>query len=154
MTCETRGCETPARRATSSIVTRGMCYRNIRCGSRARCLPNRRWADALEAVHLPPRTRMWLLAIAALGFLVPNGFFIYWLLVEFSGLRAVLQDRLALGFILDVFLALILLAVYFAKRPIGPVRWYWFVVLSLLGGLGFSLPLYYWLNQRRLESGA
>lgn len=22
------------------------------------------------------------------------------------------------------------------------------VVLSLLGGLGFSLPLYYWLNQR------
>lgn len=97
---------------------------------------------------------MWLLAIAAVGFLVPNGIFIYWLLVEFSGLRAVLQDRLALGFILDVFLALILLAVYFAKRPIGPVRWYWFVVLSLLGGLGFSLPLYYWLNQRRLESGA
>ena len=97
---------------------------------------------------------MWLLAIAAVGFLVPNGIFIYWLLVEFSGLRAVLQDRLAFGFILDVFLALILLAVYFAKRPIGPVRWYWFVVLSLLGGLGFSLPLYYWLNQRRLESGA
>ena len=95
---------------------------------------------------------MWLLAIAALGFLVPNGFFIYWLFAEFGGLRAVLQDRLALGFILDVFLALILLAVYFAKRPIGPVRWYWFVVLSFLGGLGFSLPLYYWLNQRRLES--
>ena len=98
--------------------------------------------------------RMWLLAIAAFGFLVPNGFFIYWLLVEFSGLRPVLQDRLALGFILDVFLALILLAVYFAKRPIGPVRWYWFILLSFLGGLGFSLPLYYWLNQRRLESGA
>jgi hypothetical protein len=97
---------------------------------------------------------MWLLAIAILGFLVPNGFFIYWLFVEFSGMRAVLQDRLALGFILDVFLALILLAVYFAKRPIGPVRWYWFVVLSFLGGLGFSLPLYYWLNQRRLDSGA
>jgi hypothetical protein len=31
------------------------------------------------------------------------------------------------------------------------VRWYWFVVLSLAGGLGFSLPLYYWLNLRRTD---
>ncbi|HTJ24103.1 MAG TPA: hypothetical protein VL383_17010 [Gemmatimonadaceae bacterium] len=94
---------------------------------------------------------MWLLAIAALGFVVPNGFFVYWLFVEFDGLGPVLQDNLAIGFILDVLLALILLTVYFARRPIGPIRWYWFVVLSFLGGLGFSLPLYYWLNQRRLR---
>jgi hypothetical protein len=26
--------------------------------------------------------------------------------------------------------------------------WPWFVVFSLLGGLGFSLPFYYWLNTR------
>ena len=97
---------------------------------------------------------MALLAIAALGFLVPNGFFLYWLFVEFDGLRPVMENTLALGFILDVFLALILLAAYFARRPIGPVRWYWFVVLSFAGGLGFSLPLYYWLNQRRLRQAA
>jgi hypothetical protein len=35
---------------------------------------------------------------------------------------------------------------HFARKPIGNVRWYWFVVLSLIGGLGFSLPLYWWLN--------
>jgi hypothetical protein len=28
---------------------------------------------------------MWLLLIALFGFVVPNGFFIYWLLVEFAG---------------------------------------------------------------------
>lgn len=92
---------------------------------------------------------MWLLAIAALGFLVPNGFFLYWVFVDFSGLGPVVRDRLALGFILDVLLALIVLAAYFARRPIGPVRWYWFVALSFAGGLGFSLPLYCWLNERR-----
>ena len=91
---------------------------------------------------------MWLLGVALLGFFVPNGFFIYWLVVEFHGLGPVLHDNLALGFMLDVVLALVVLSVYFARRPIGPVRWPVFVLLSFLGGLGFSLPLYYWLNQR------
>jgi hypothetical protein len=90
-----------------------------------------------------------LLVIALFGLVVPNGFFVYWLVVEYHGLGPVLQDRLALGFILDVTLALVILAVWFARRPIGPVKWYWFVVLSLIGGLGFSLPLYWWLNTRR-----
>ena len=97
---------------------------------------------------------MWLLLAAVLGFVVPNGFFLYWLCFEFQGLGPVLQDRLALGFILDVALALVLLSVYFARHPIGPVRWPWFVVLSLLGGLVFSLPLYYWLNRNRVTGPA
>jgi len=92
---------------------------------------------------------MGLLLVALFGLLVPNGFFVYWLLFEYQGLGAVLHDRLALGFILDCFLALGILSVYFARHPIGRVRWPWFVVLSLLGGLGFSLPFYYWLNLRR-----
>ena len=89
---------------------------------------------------------MWLLLIAAFGFFVPNGLFIYWLLFENVGLAAILQNHLALGFMLDAFMAMGLLAVYFARRPIGPVGWPWFIVLSLIGGLGFSLPLYLWLN--------
>jgi len=40
-------------------------------------------------------------------------------------------------------------SVSFARRPIGAVRWYWFTLLSLIGGLGFPLPLTYWLNVRR-----
>ena len=91
---------------------------------------------------------MWLLAVALFGFVVPNGFFVYWLLFEFRGLGPAFADKLALGFILDVALALIVLAVYFARHPIGRVKWYWFVLLSFAGGLGFSLPLYYWLNER------
>jgi hypothetical protein len=91
---------------------------------------------------------MGLLLVAAFGFFVPNGFFIYWLVYEYQGLGPVLRDNLALGFMLDVTVTLFILTVYFAKHPIGPVGWPWFVLLSFMGGLGFSLPLYYWLNRR------
>ena len=92
---------------------------------------------------------MGLILVALFGLIVPNGLFLYWLLVEFPGIEAVLQNRLAVAFMLEAFLLLVLLAVYFARRPIGPVRWGWFVVLSIIGGLGFGLPFYYWLNRSR-----
>ena len=46
---------------------------------------------------------MWLLVVAVLSFLVPNGLFLYWLLHDFTTFQAALQDRLALAFIVDVF---------------------------------------------------
>jgi hypothetical protein len=85
---------------------------------------------------------MILLLIALFGLVVPNGLFLYWLLYEYDGLASVAQNKLGLAFMIDAFLALGLLAYYFAREPIGRVKWYWFIVLSLLGGLGFSLPLY------------
>ena len=97
---------------------------------------------------------IWLPLVALFGLVVPNGFFLYWLFVEYRGLGPVLANNLAIGFILDVAVALVVLAVYFAKHPIGPVRWYWFVILSFVGGLGFSLPLYYWLNRRPVHAAA
>ena len=92
---------------------------------------------------------MGLLAIALIGLLVPNGFFVHWLVTGYRGMGPILEDHLALGFILDAAMALVLLAAYFARHPIGRVRWPWFVLLSLIGGLGFSLPFYWWLNRRQ-----
>lgn len=91
---------------------------------------------------------MMLLLIAIFGLLVPNGIFIYWMLTEFGSMSDVINNRLALGFIIEAFVVLGLLAYWFAKNPVGKVRWPWFVVLSLIGGLGFGLPFYYWLNKR------
>jgi hypothetical protein len=91
---------------------------------------------------------MLLLLIALFGLVVPNGLFLYWLIYEYDGLASAAQNRLALAFIIDAVMVLGLLAYYFARNPIGRVRWYWFVALSFLGGLGFSLPLYWWLNRR------
>ena len=89
---------------------------------------------------------MWLLLVAFFGFAVPNGLFLFWLFFDFSGVAGVFQNRLALAFILDTVMAVVLLAFAFAKSPIGRIRWPWFVLLSLVGGLGFSLPFYVWLN--------
>lgn len=97
---------------------------------------------------------MWLLLIAFVGLVVGEGLFIYWLLYDFHGFAAVLQDRLALAFIVDSALTLGILTVHFARTPPGRVRWPWFVVLSLIGGLCFGLPFFWWLNKRNTNAPA
>jgi len=94
------------------------------------------------------------LLVAAFGLTVPNGIFLYWLFTEFHGWGPVLQDKLALAFILDALLAVAVLTIFFARHPLGRIRWYAFLALSLLGGLGFSLPFCYWLSRRSRGSAA
>ena len=92
---------------------------------------------------------MLLLIIALFGLIVPNGIFIYWLLTEFNGAAEVASNKLAIAFIIDAFMAMFLLAYWFAVNPIGKIKWYWFIILSIIGGLGFSIPFYWWLSKRR-----
>jgi hypothetical protein len=92
---------------------------------------------------------MWLLAVALFGLVVPNGLFLHWLLAEPWTLRGVLADELAVAFMIDAAMATALLCWWFALRPLGSVRWGWFLLCSLVGGLGFSIPFYLWLNWRR-----
>lgn len=89
-----------------------------------------------------------LLSIAVFGLIIPNGMFLYYIIVELSSLSQVLNDLLALGFIIDAFMATGLLAWWFAEHPLGRYSWKTFIALSLLGGLGFSLPFFYYLNTR------
>ena len=91
---------------------------------------------------------MWLVFLAVLGLFAPGGLFLYWLLNDYSSLSAALSDRMALGFFLDLLIATFLLAYLFARKPLGPVRWPWFIALSLLGTLAFSISLFIWLNWR------
>lgn len=89
-----------------------------------------------------------LLLIAAFGLLVPNGLFLYALFDAYHDVAQLTHNALALAFMIDALMAMVLLAYYFAWRPIGHVSWYWFIFLSFIGGLGFSLPFYWWLNKR------
>ncbi len=95
--------------------------------------------------HLQTRT---LLSIAFFGCIVPNGMFFYYIFYQFSSLYDVMNNVLAMGFIIDAFMATGLLAWWFARNPPGRYSWKLFVGLSLLGGLGFSLPFFYYLNNR------
>ena len=91
---------------------------------------------------------MWLLILAVVGNVVPGGLFLYWLFTDYTSLSAALSDVLALAFFIDLALSTFFLAYLFARRPIGPVKWPWLVVLSFLGTLAFAIPLFLWLNWR------
>ena len=92
---------------------------------------------------------MWLLIVALIGNLLPGGLFLYWLINDSSSLSAALSDRLAIAFFLDLLISTFVLAYLFARKPLGPIKWPWFVALSLLGTLAFAIPLFIWLNWRR-----
>lgn len=89
-----------------------------------------------------------LLAIALFGLFVPNGMFIYYIVAQYSSVTEVLNNMLALGFIIDAFMVTSLMAWWFAGHPLGRYGWKVFVALSLIGGLGFSLPFFYYINKR------
>lgn len=86
--------------------------------------------------------------IALFGLLFPNGLYVYWLVSKFDSVSAALHNELAVGFFMVTTAAMLLVANQFRRAPLGKVPVRWFVVLSLVGGLGFSIPLYYWLNNR------
>jgi len=96
---------------------------------------------------------MWLLVFAIFGNIVPGGLFLYWLAHDYTSLGAAFSDRLALAFLIDLLLSTFFLAYLFALKPLGRVRWYWFVAMTLLGTLAFSIPLFLWLNWRLLGEG-
>lgn len=92
--------------------------------------------------------RMGMLLVAIFGLLVPNGIFIYWVVNDFHSISDITNNRLALAFIIEAFAVMFIMAYWFAKNPPGKVKWYWFIVLSLIGGIGFSIPMFWWLNKR------
>jgi len=95
---------------------------------------------------------MKLVLLAVIGLLLPGGLFLYWMLNDYSTVSAALSDRMALAFFVDLLMSTFLLAYLFAVRPIGPVKWPWFVALSLLSTLAFSIPLFVWLNWRAVPA--
>lgn len=90
-----------------------------------------------------------LIFLAGIGLLVPGALSLYALFHDYASLAAALGNRLALAFFIDLVISTFLLAYFFARKPLGPVRWPWFIALSLLGTLAFSIPTFFWLNWRR-----
>ena len=93
---------------------------------------------------------MWLIVLAVIGLLAPGGLFLLWVHHDYTTLSAALADWLAMAYFLDLVMATILLAYLFARKPIGPVKWYWFIPMAPLGTLAFAIPFFMWLNWRRV----
>lgn len=92
--------------------------------------------------------RLALGALALAGLLGPNAAFLYFLATRWDEFWTALGHPIALALLVDAVMATGLLAWYFARRPLGCWDWRAFVVMSLLGGLGFSVPAFFLLNAR------
>lgn len=96
--------------------------------------------------HVPA---LW--ALALLGLLGLNGAFVYGVLTQPEGLALALTNPVAAAFVLEAFVMTAFGAWALARlgyrRP-GPGA---FVLLSLLGGLAFSVPLFVVLQLRKRE---
>jgi hypothetical protein len=86
--------------------------------------------------------RFWLWVAALAGLIGPNGVFVYCALYRWNDLSAALGNPVTLAFMVDAFMAMALLAYLFSRWRVGRLSPIWFIVLSIAGGLMFSVPAY------------
>ncbi|MCB0164391.1 MAG: hypothetical protein KDI79_09205 [Anaerolineae bacterium] len=87
------------------------------------------------------RERILLLGLGLLGLVGPNGVFLYFALFRWADVLTTMHDPVAMAFITEAFFVMGILAYYFAKIT-SEKKWLTFIALSLIGGLGFSIPIF------------
>ncbi len=90
-----------------------------------------------------------LVVLAVLGFLVPNGVFLWFLFTAPGLLRAALTNPLSLVFILEAFFLMFLFAWLVRKAGLKRPSAFGFILLSLFGSLACSVPAVLALNGRK-----
>ena len=99
-------------------------------------------------MHFTASQRLLLRVTALIGLLGPNGVFLYYAFFRWSELVAALRHPVTLAFVAEAMLVLVLLAILLAAKPLGRWGWKSFVILSLVGGLGFGIPAILLLNSK------
>jgi hypothetical protein len=103
----------------------------------------------LTAVQqVPEGNHMLLRLLTLIALASPNVLYFTWLASEFSNLTEIINNRLASSLFLEMTAATFLVAYLFWAKPLGHVRVRWFILMSLIGGVGVGVPAFYWLNKR------
>jgi hypothetical protein len=84
--------------------------------------------------------RAWLWAMGVTCAVGVNGAFLYGV-IHPEVLREALNNPVAIAFIGEAFMLVAALAWLLRRRDLSRVPWPWFIVLSLVGGLAFALPV-------------
>ena len=97
------------------------------------------------------------LILAILGFLFINCPFLYFALIEREVYAAGMKNGIALVFIAEAFLLIAFFAFLIAKMGQKKPGWIFFICMSMLGSLAFSIPLQLYLmtkpNNSEPDSG-
>jgi len=95
----------------------------------------------LVSTRLSPREQFTLIGIATAGGLGLNGVFLYVVFLRNDLLQHALSDPIAWALMIEALLVAGMLAWLFARRAVSRIGPVWFFVLSLAGGLAFSIPV-------------
>jgi hypothetical protein len=87
------------------------------------------------------KERFWLWGVAAVVCCGLNGTFFYGLFFAPGALSDALKNPISVAFIAEAFILLGVLAYLLKKWGVLKISVGWFVFLSIVGGLGFALPL-------------
>ena len=98
--------------------------------------------------------RLFLIVLAAVGLFGLNGVFLYYALVHPETMGAALANPIALVFMLEAFVMVGFTAWVIATFGMKKPGWVAFVVLSLVGGLAFSVPAFLLRRMREEEARA
>ncbi len=88
-----------------------------------------------------------MLVVAAFGLFGPNAWFVWHMLSDFDRSMVMLSQPMAASLMLEALGLLLLLAVLIRRSGRRPGA-LCFVLLSLAGGLLFSVPMWLWLASR------
>src|SRR5271168_5227371 len=100
------------------------------------------------------RAGLWIAAIA--GLIGPNGVFLYYALYHPGDFSTATHNPVTMAFMADAFGTTSILAYLFARwrSSVGRFSWIWFVVLSLVGGLMFSVPAFLLIGETKEVSAS
>ena len=87
------------------------------------------------------KEQRFLWAICLIGFAILNTVFIYYLVFSAETITAAFKNPVAAVFIVESFLLMGVLAYLLNKWQLSRLHWAWFIVLSLVGGMAFALPI-------------
>lgn len=92
-------------------------------------------------IEYSPRERFWLWTVAVVGLVGLNGAFLYGTFFQPGALAEAMANPVSAAFMAEAWILVGLLAYLLSRWGVGRLGWPWLVVLSLLGGLAFALPV-------------
>jgi hypothetical protein len=87
------------------------------------------------------RERFWLSVLALFGLLGLNGVFLYALVFRPDAVSAAVTNPVAAAFMVEALLMVGVLSYLLTRWQVMRLHWGWFVLLSLIGGIAFALPV-------------
>ena len=98
------------------------------------------------------RIRPLLLIAAILGFLLINCPFLYFALLDRETYAEAMKNGMTLLFVGEAFLLMLFFAYLIARMGWKKPGWMFFIVMSLIGSLAFSIPLQLYLLTRSKDN--